>query len=177
MKRALALVTATLLLGACASAMQAEPARRTVAPPAEVEVPDACDLIGTRQLTTVLGGNPVGVGDTLENDGVLYGRTCLWGEPTSEQGAIGVQVGTADEDGHDMVFNRSVVLEPSFVISAVPGGIGAMHVAVLPVGGTKGATVFFQVNDMSVMVAVTGENGFVETAEALAVTVRENLTA
>ncbi len=169
---------AMVLLSSCASSVLDKPAARTVAPSAPGElVPDACRLIGRRQLTTVLGGNPVGDGQELGKDGTVYGKTCLWGEPTGPSGAIGVQVGTADADGHDMVFNRSVALEPSLVISAVPGGIGAMHVAVLPVGGMKGATVFFQVNDMSVMVAVTGPNGSLETAEALAVTVRESLTA
>lgn len=165
-----------LVLGACSSTVPDKPAARTVAKTKSADaVPDACDLIPARQLTTVLGGTPAGDGRELENDGTVYGRTCLWGEATSDTGAVGVQVGVADEDGHDMVFNRSVALEPSFVVSAVPGGIGAMHVAVLPVGGTTGATVFFQVRDMSVMVAVTGPNGSLETAEALAVTVRENL--
>lgn len=167
---------ALVLLGACASSVVDAPVRRTVAPSRTADVvPDACDLIPTRQLTSVLGDAPAGDGRELENEGTVYGRTCLWGEPTGESGAIGVQVGVADEDGHDMVFNRSVALEPSLVISAVPGGIGAMHVAVLPVGGMKGATVFFQVRDMSVMVAVTGPNGSLETAQGLAVTVRENL--
>ncbi len=123
---------------------------------------------GPRHHRGVLAGSTPGGEGALQREGTRYANTCQWGIATGPRGAIGIQIGAADDTGHDMVLNRSRVLEPSLVSSAAPDAVSSMNVAVLPVGGMRGSTVFFRFGERSVMVAVTGPNGNLGVCETLA---------
>ena len=173
MKRAFVLAAALIVAGCQSSgASSAPPLTRPSA-----ALPDACSLVGGDDLQQVLGGEPAPAASDLAHADVLYGHTCEWGQATGPSGAVGIQVGTADATGHDMVLNRSLVLSPTLVSSVAPGAYSCMNIAVLPDGGMTGASVFFQVDRLSVLLAVSGPQGNLATAERLARHVLANLTS
>lgn len=178
MRHALATLALTVGLTACGSATAGPSTTRdttNAALEAARNLPAACSLLSRGTVREVLGPEAVAGEQALERDGTLYANTCLWGDVSTDAGAIGVQIGEADADGHDMVKNRSWAIEPPVEVNVIPDAIGSVHVAVLPVGGTKGATVFFTFGELSVLVAVTGANGNLEQCQDLAVEVFETL--
>lgn len=178
MRHALATLALAVGLTACGSATAGPSTTRdtrSAALEAARNLPAACSLLGKPTVRDVLGAGVEGGEQQLERDGTLYANTCLWGDETSDAGAIGVQIGGADADGHDMVKNRSWAIKPPVEINDIKGAIGSMYVAVLPVGGTKGASVFFTFGEVSVLVAVTGRHGNLEKCIELATEVYDTL--
>jgi len=172
MRHAVSTLALIVGLSACGSATAGLPSgpkdTTSAALALAAQLPDACSLLSADTITGVLDGPTDGGQGALERQGTLYANTCQWGIATGAKGAVGIQIGAADDTGHDMVRNRSRVLEPSLVSSAAPGAISSMNVAVMPVGGMKGSTVFFRFGELSVMVAVTGPNGNLGVSETLA---------
>jgi hypothetical protein len=121
------------------------------------DLPDPCALLAPDTIVAQLGGPTTGAGTTgkdRSDDPLLY-RTCTWGDLDIK--AIGVQIGTANRNGHDVVLNRvDGALEPSIDFSGVAGGRESTNVGLMPTGGALGATVFFQANGYSVIVAKIG---------------------
>jgi hypothetical protein len=139
------------------------------------EAPEACALVTDDVLADAFDEIPEPESAVLEHDGTTYGRTCLWGDPTGEDGAVGVQVGAPDDTGHDMVRNRSVVLNPTFDLVSIPGAIACMNVAVFPVGGMTGTSVYVRSGGWSVLVAVSGPVAGLDSATRITEDVLDRL--
>jgi hypothetical protein len=138
------------------------------------QIPDPCTLVARESLSALitdldpLQRNP----PAFENGEPLLFRTCAWGNPDDpEAGAIGVQIGVPTASGHDVVFNRSTVLDPALSSSLGEDGKEAMFVGEMPTGGAKGSTIFLRHRGWSILIGHVGVTARLSTVQGLAVEV------
>ncbi|MEZ5215826.1 MAG: hypothetical protein R2715_04315 [Ilumatobacteraceae bacterium] len=149
---------------------------RTVLAPNELgvstaeDLPAACGLIDRDLALSLVPSTAIPVeqlGDSTGDEPLLY-RTCVIGFPTDRRGAVGLQISVPNDFGRDVVSNREQVMEPALASSIGQNGRSSMNLAIMPTGGARGATVYFQHGGYSVMVAVVGPAASLGAAEDLA---------
>lgn len=133
------------------------------------QLPDPCTLLSATTISGYLGPNRAGEATVgAEYDGLpMLFRTCQWGDTNGPDGAIGVQIGVANEAGRDVVYNRSTVMDPALVVSIGEDGRETLYMGELPTGGAKGATIFFRTQGYSLLIGHVGPGAALDTVELL----------
>jgi hypothetical protein len=140
------------------------------------QLPDSCALVPIETLAGLMPNIGEGVEEIgTEHDGspLLY-RACTYGDPVGD-GAIGIQIGVANGDGWDFVYNRSTVMDPALASSIGQDGRGSMNIGILPTGGGRGASLFFHIAGYSILIGHTGTGATLDSVGEMAEILIANL--